>query len=41
MRGIMLKGSDLSLLWPDLVALSVFAVAILSLATARFRRRLA
>ena len=41
MRGIMLKGSGLSILWIDLVALSLFALAILALATARFRRRLA
>jgi ABC-2 type transport system permease protein len=41
MRGIMLKGSSLSILWIDLVALTVFALAILALATARFRRRLA
>jgi ABC-type multidrug transport system permease subunit len=37
----MLKGSGLSILWIDLVALSIFALAILALATARFRRRLA
>ena len=41
MRGIMLKGSGLSILWTDLVALAIFALAILALATARFRRRLA
>lgn len=41
MRGLMLKGSPLSLLWIDFLALSVFAVAILGLATLRFRRRLA
>ena len=41
LRGIMLKGSGLSILWTDLVALTVFALIILALATARFRRRLA
>ena len=41
MRGIMLKGSGLSILWGDLVALAIFALAIIALATARFRRRLA
>ena len=41
MRGIMLKGSGLAILWTDLVALAIFALAILALATARFRRRLA
>jgi ABC-2 type transport system permease protein len=41
MRGIMIKGSNLSLLWTDLLALTLFALAIIALATARFRRRLA
>lgn len=41
MRGIMLKGSCLSILWGDLVALAIFALAIVALAWARFRRRLA
>ncbi|HYG69342.1 MAG TPA: ABC transporter permease, partial [Anaeromyxobacteraceae bacterium] len=41
LRGLLLKGNGLGVLWPDLVALVVFAVAILALATARFRRRLA
>jgi ABC-2 type transport system permease protein len=41
MRGIMLKGSGLSILWGDLVALAIFALAIVALAWARFRRRLA
>jgi len=39
LRGAMLKGNGLAELWPDLAALAVFAVAILGLATARFRRR--
>jgi hypothetical protein len=37
----MLKGSGLSILWTDLVALTIFALAILALATTRFRRKLA
>jgi ABC-2 type transport system permease protein len=37
----MLKGNGLAELWPDLAALAVFAVVILGLATARFRRRVA
>jgi ABC-2 type transport system permease protein len=41
LRGILLKGNGLDVLWPDLVALVAFAVAILALATARFQRRLA
>jgi ABC-2 type transport system permease protein len=40
LRGILLKGNDLSVLWPDLLAQVVFAVVILALATARFPRRL-
>ena len=41
LRGVLLKGSGLGLLGPDLVALAIFAVAILALATARFQRRVA
>jgi ABC-2 type transport system permease protein len=41
LRGILLKGNGLDVLWPDLLAVVVFAAAILALATARFQRRLA
>jgi ABC-2 type transport system permease protein len=41
LRGTMLKGAGLGLLWPDLLAMSAFAAAILALATARFQRRIA
>jgi ABC-2 type transport system permease protein len=41
LRGILLKGNGLSVLWPDLLAMAIFAVAILGLATARFKRRVA
>ena len=41
LRGILLKGSGLADLWPDLVALLAFAIAILAVATARFQRRIA
>jgi ABC-2 type transport system permease protein len=41
LRGILLKGNGMSVLWPDLLAVAIFAVAILVLATARFQRRLA
>lgn len=41
LRGVLLKGNGLDVLWPDLVALAAFAVAILALATARFQRRIA
>jgi ABC-2 type transport system permease protein len=41
LRGIMLKGSGLGALWFDLAAMLGFALVIVALATARFRRRLA
>ena len=41
LRGILLKGSGVGLLWPDLVALAIFAVAVIGVATARFQRRIA
>jgi ABC-2 type transport system permease protein len=41
LRGVLLKGSGLGQLWPDLVAMALFAVAILALATRRFQRRVA
>lgn len=41
MRGVLLKGNGLDVLWPDLVALAIFAVAMIGIATARFQRRLA
>jgi len=41
LRGILLKGSGLADLWPDLLALTVFAVGVVALATSRFRRRVA
>jgi ABC-2 type transport system permease protein len=41
LRGILLKGNGLAELWTDLLALFLFAVAILGLATMRFRRRVA
>ncbi|HET9595820.1 MAG TPA: ABC transporter permease [Anaeromyxobacteraceae bacterium] len=41
LRGVLLKGSGLGQLWPDLAAMAVFGVAILALATRRFQRRVA
>lgn len=41
LRGVLLKGSGPGLLWPDVAAMAVFALAILTLATARFQRRVA
>ena len=41
LRGILLKGNGLAVLWPDLLAVAVFAVVVLALSTTRFPRRLA
>jgi ABC-2 type transport system permease protein len=39
-RGLFLKGSGIEVLWPQMVALAVFGVTILSLSAMRFRKRL-
>jgi ABC-2 type transport system permease protein len=39
-RGIVLKGVGADALWPEIAALSVFAVVIMGSAAARFRKRL-
>jgi ABC-2 type transport system permease protein len=39
-RGIVLKGVGLEILWPQVVALVIFGVGILLLASVRFRKRL-
>ena len=41
LRGVLLKGSGFGELWPDLLAMALFAAAILALATRRFQRRIA
>ena len=41
LRGLLLKGNGIDVLWPDLVAQVAFAAAILTLATLKFKRRLA
>jgi len=41
LRGVMLKGNGLAVLWPDLLALALLAAAVLAAATGRFKRRLA
>jgi ABC-2 type transport system permease protein len=41
LRGILLKGNGLAEVWPDLAALAIFAAAIVTISTARFKRRLA
>lgn len=38
LRGILLKGSGMSALWPDVVALSAFAVLFVALAVRRFHK---
>lgn len=39
LRGVVLKGVGLSILWPQLLALVVFAVVVLGLASMRLRRQ--
>lgn len=39
-RGIFLKGSGIDILWPNLLALGVFGVLILSISVARFHKTL-
>jgi ABC-2 type transport system permease protein len=39
-RGLFLKGTGVAVLWPQMVALAVFGVVILSLSAVRFRKRL-
>jgi drug efflux transport system permease protein len=41
LRGVMLKGNGLGVLAPQIAALGAFALAVLALAVAKFRRRLA
>ena len=41
LRGILLKGNGLGVVWPDLAALAVFAVGVIAISVARFRRRVA
>jgi len=40
-RGLFLKGTGLSVLWPELVAMTVFALAMVLIASSRFRQSLA
>jgi ABC-2 type transport system permease protein len=39
-RGIFLKGAGMSVLWPQMVALTVYGVTVLSLSAARFQKKL-
>lgn len=40
LRGVLLRGNGLDVLWPQLVALALFAALMLVVATRRFQRRL-
>lgn len=40
LRGVMLKGNGVAELWPQLLAMLLFALAMIGLSTARFKRRL-
>jgi ABC-2 type transport system permease protein len=39
-RGIILKGVGIEALWPEVIALSIFAIVIMGAAALRFRKRL-
>ena len=39
-RGIVLKGVGMPALWPEVIALSIFAVVVITSAAARFKKRL-
>lgn len=41
LRQILLKGNGFAQVWPDLLAMLIFAVVIVALATVRFKRRIA
>jgi ABC-2 type transport system permease protein len=41
LRGVLLKGNGLDVLWPDLLAMTLFSVLIIALAIRKFERRLA
>ena len=40
LRGSLLRGAGWAEMWPQLVALTVFGVAILTLSSMRFRKRM-
>ncbi len=41
LRGVLLKGNGLDVVWRDLLGMAVFAAAVLALATVKFKRRIA
>jgi len=40
LRGILLKGVGVAALWPEILVLTVFAVALIALAVRRFHKTL-
>ncbi|MCY1023247.1 ABC transporter permease [Pyxidicoccus sp. MSG2] len=40
LRGVLLRGNGVDVLWPQLLAMAIFATVMLTLATRRFQRRL-
>ncbi len=41
LRGILLKGNGIDVLWPQMIGMAAFAVVVIGLSTLKFRRRLA
>ncbi len=41
LRSVLLKGNGLEVVWKDVLGMAVFAVAVLAIATVRFKRRIA
>jgi ABC-2 type transport system permease protein len=41
LRGVLLKGNGLGVVWPDLLGMALFAAAVLAIATLKFKRRVA
>ena len=41
LRGVLLRGNSLVELWPQAIALAVFALVMIVVSTARFRRTVA
>jgi ABC-2 type transport system permease protein len=41
LRGVLLKGNGLEIVWPDLVAMTLFTAVVLAVATRKFERRIA
>jgi ABC-2 type transport system permease protein len=41
LRGVLLKGNGLDVIWTDLLGMALFAAAVLAVATVRFKRRIA